>query len=270
MLSKWQELLTSTGAELALDTFYGSRAQQSSSKYHAKFMTLGAGSCAFSGLVVDEFGYRTILRTNHASVIVTDNGWYSTRQIPLPVSAAVTQQWLRIKQLPLHAGLVSFQSRGLLIVGDSHAGKSTLSSAAKRVGAGVVSDDYIRVQSVNNDLVGHRIRGFLRERNEDGDQRYWLGPDYQSLKLDAVLILDTPRERSALTSFTPCTQLSLTMALIRHSAPLFMQGFEFEGAHMRSLIAQLTQLPALKLSTGTDVKRDPAEVLQRVINELGC
>lgn len=265
----WHEFETSPGSSCILDTFYGTSPTTLARLTDVDQVVLGAGSSSNSGLVICESGYRTVLKSECAAVVLAESGWFRSPKIPKPVSAAVSQQWLRIEQLPLHAALISFKNCGLIIMGDSNAGKSTLTRAAQRAGAGIISDDYIRVQNTAAGLIGHRVRGFLRERNVDGDRCSWLGPEYRSHKLDALLILDTPKERPAATEFAACSRLSLAMALIRQSAPLFMQGFELEGAHMRKLIAHMTQLPAVKLSTGMDVKSDPDEVLRRIIHELG-
>lgn len=265
----WHGFETSENAGLVLDTFYGTEQKNRTQCRSADQMVLGAGLSPTSGLLVRETGYHTVLRSSHSATVVAEGGWFSTPQIPKPVSAAVTQQWLRVGQLPLHAALMLFQGCGLLILGDSNSGKSTLTKSALRAGAGIVSDDYIRVQHTAAALIGHRVRGFLRERNLGVDQRAWLGPEFKSQRIDAVLVLDAPDERPSVTQFASCSRLSLAMALIRQSAPLFLQDFEFEGAHMRHLIARITQLPALKLSTGTDVKHEPEVVLQRIICELG-
>ena len=89
----------------------------------------------------------------------------------LPLTAALTQQWLLAGSLSVHAAVFQVNKRTLLVLGNSLAGKSTLVRSALQVGATVVSDDLVRLafnplppDSRTQQIVAHSLRGFVRFR----------------------------------------------------------------------------------------------------------
>ncbi|MBT9585591.1 hypothetical protein IV102_19780 [bacterium] len=93
-------------------------------------------------------------------------------QMPLYASGAVF----------VHAGVVGWQGRALLLPGSSYTGKSTLTHALIRLGAEYYSDEYAVIQN-NGELVPYRRR--LTLRGESGAESRLaidsaLSPDHES------------------------------------------------------------------------------------------
>jgi hypothetical protein len=268
----WFDIPLSVDVRPALQAVFGADALRDGAfRWHD--VVLGDGPVARAGHEFLEHGFRTVLSSGMAARLSNSNieNPQHMLRVPEPIAAAVSQQWLLRGILPLHAALIVYAGRSLLVVGQSHAGKSTLTKCAHRAGAAVVSDDFIRVTAAASGarLIGHRVRGFLRERTESGEQHYWLNPEHAQAPIDGLVFLDGVRTRSPLTTIATASALSATMELFRQSSPLFLlPEFPAEAAELRRLVAGLVKLPMCKVQTGTDLIEDTDQVLQRIQSQL--
>ena len=265
----WNDIEVQSGIDSALDFFYGVTQIDKLTRALPIEFSIGHGQRAADGLFIGQRGYSTILKSGLAATIRVESADNSTSRVPDALAAAVTQQWLRLGFLPVHAAFFELNGCGLLVLGDSTSGKSTLTMAAKSVGARVISDDFIRIKLNSNGLlIGMRVRGFLREREPTGDRYHWLSPEPAEYVISAIAALQPTTKRSELNSYEKFSALSLHLELIRQSAPLFMHGFEHEAATMHRIISALTSLPHVKVKTGTEVKRAPLAALQGILRAL--
>ena len=270
MQGLWQDIEVQSGVEAALDFFYGVTQIEKQRVSLPRDFFIGHGQRAVDGLHIAQRGFSTTLKSGYAATVQVENADDSSSKLPDALVAAVAQQWLRLGLLPLHAAFFEFNGCGLLVLGDSTSGKSTLTMAAKSIGAQVVSDDFIRVRlESSGKLIGMRIRGFLRERDAAGDRYHWLSPEPTEFAITAIAALQPVTERAELNSYEKHAALSLHLQLVRQSAPLFMHGFSLEAATMHRIISALTCLPHIKVKTGTEVKHQPLPALQGILRALG-
>jgi len=201
----------------------------------------------------------------------------------LPLTAALSQQWLLSGSLSLHAAVFQVNQRTLLVLGNSLTGKSTLVRSALQIGATVVSDDLVRL-AFNNTLeqdcprlqiVAHSLRGFVRFRQVGTlpEQCIWIDPSDRrfapSMAIDAVVFLDSA-PRTAQTVISDISILEATAQLINQSAPLFLQhGFQFERAKMLAFIHRLLrQVPSIRATTGFDILNSPERAFHRLLASI--
>ena len=197
----------------------------------------------------------------------------------LPLTAALTQQWLLSGSLALHAAVFQVNQRSLLVLGNSLAGKSTLVRSALQMGAAVVSDDLVRLafkpSSLDNpsqQIIAHTLRGFVRFRQIGAlpEQSIWIDPCDQrfasSMKIDAMVFLDSA-PRATQTEISTISVLEATAQLINQSAPLFLQrGFQSERAKMLAFIQRLLQqVPIVRATTGFDILNSPELAFPRLL-----
>lgn len=67
----------------------------------------------------------------------------------------------------VHASCVSFEDKGVLILGDSGSGKSDLALRIIDAGGVLIADDYVEIRIVNGEVYGHvpdSIKGMLEIR----------------------------------------------------------------------------------------------------------
>ncbi len=203
----------------------------------------------------------------------------------MPLTAALTQQWLISDSLSMHAAVFQLHGRTLMVLGNSHAGKSTLVRSAMLLGARVVSDDFVRLKfqtASDNDLERRAVqvsaislRGFVRFRalGTLPDELIWIRPEdprfADTLPIDAVVFLDS-KARGARTEIQAITQLEATAQLINQCAPLFLRHeFQFERAKMLQLIRILLKgIPVLRATTGFDVINTPKLQFARLYKAL--
>lgn len=198
----------------------------------------------------------------------------------LPLTAALTQQWLLSGSLTLHAAVFQVNHRTLLVLGNSLAGKSTLVRSALQIGATVVSDDLVRLSfstaqppdMPDEQIIAHSLRGFVRFRQAGNlpEQCIWIDPSdrrfVSSMKIDAVVFLDSA-PRATQTVIGTISVLEATAQLINQSAPLFLRrGFQFERAKMVVFIQRiLQQLPTIRATSGFDFLNSPERAFSRLL-----
>ena len=229
------------------------------------------------GVVLSSRRYSAHLRTGREAKLELLEARHASEDISirLPLNAALTQQWLLEAQLPVHGALIGIDGRGVLFLGESKSGKSTLVRAALSLGQQIVTDDFLRITFENGVAIGHCMRGFLRFRGIDGRPDQIIALRQNELhycathRIDAVVFL-VGCERPAISSFAKISRLQATTQMINQCAALFLRReFPTERERMLALIGNLlTHLPALNVSTGFDVLRDPRAFMVRLQQEI--
>lgn len=190
-------------------------------------------------------------------------------QYRLPLNAALTQQWLLTQQLALHGALICLDGRGVLILGESYSGKSTLVQAALRMGELIVTDDFLRISFEEQWPTGHCLRGFLRFRADAGYQNERIIPlrpnsafFRSSQRIEAVIFLESG-ERPTRSVFSAISHLQATTLTINQCAPFFLRReFPLERLLMLKLIGELLRrVPTLSVATGFDLLTNPGQFM---------
>jgi hypothetical protein len=186
----------------------------------------------------------------------------------MPLTAALAQQWLLGGFLSLHAAVLQWQGRTLMVLGDSHAGKSTLVRGALQIGARVLSDDLVRISLREAAFFAHSLRGFVRFRGDQfsPETMIWIRPGdarfAARLALDGIVFLQAADgARDAHSQTESISLLDATAQLINQSAPLFLQNaFPIERQLLLNAIAALLKaLPRIRARTGLDVVHAPQQ-----------
>jgi hypothetical protein len=213
---------------------------------------------------------RALLRPDRAATLQqlssTPISLMSERSSFLPLFAALTQQWLRIGRLPVHGAVLRLGKRCVLVLGESHSGKSTLTTRALSEKTPVVSDDYVLLSNAST-LQAERLRGFLRVRTDSGEQCYTIPQAHelfpQQLQIDSVLLLQTGA-RAAQSSFFGVSALQVMSEFIQQSAPYFMRpAFVVERANLTAFAKSVSRLPAIGAIGGFDILEDFSGFLAR-------
>jgi hypothetical protein len=183
----------------------------------------------------------------------------------MPLTAALAQQFLLGGFLSLHAAVLQWQGRTLMVLGDSHAGKSTLIRGALQIGASVLSDDLVRISLCEAQFFAHSLRGFVRFRGDQctPETMIWIRPGdarfATRLALDGIVFLQADGARGAQSQTESISLLDATAQLINQSAPLFLQvAFPIERQLLLAAIGRLLKtLPHVRARTGLDVIHAP-------------
>lgn len=115
--------------------------------HHLVFATFGPSNL----FVFDIAGLR--VRAAISRKLAHDRRFWKERLLPIMVGIFGAG----IDVLPLHAACVSLDGRGLLIAGASGTGKSTLSLALAKNGAGFLSDDWTYLTCADHQLQAHGL-----------------------------------------------------------------------------------------------------------------
>jgi hypothetical protein len=233
-----------------------------------------------------EFVSATLSSGASAEVLLLRNLPAGDPKALLPLTAALTQQWLLAGFLSMHAAVVTLKRGTLLVLGNSHAGKSTLVRAALAIGARVVTDDLVRIAATEttaetaSKINASSLRGFVRFRGDhqasdetilirSGDARF-----LEQATIDGMVFLQSEtagNPRAAQTRVGAISELEASAQLINQSAPLFLQGsFPIERQLLLRFIQRLlAKLPRVQALTGRDVHTAPEQAFQTLTDALG-
>ncbi|MFM2005532.1 MAG: hypothetical protein RLZZ09_1187 [Pseudomonadota bacterium] len=225
----------------------------------------------------------------------TDNFSQPSRDLDWCFHAGVSQLLASQGAVFLHAcAFLDTDPSGILVVGESGAGKSTWAALDLRQGLKVVSDDCVMATRMT-DTPGVEIRslrGFLNFRQPTPDllpaelaanlypvrntnpREYRLAladhPQYSPVAMPDRLISCRVDRRLAQTRITAIPQPLLLAELIRASSSLFLSArYPQERAGMLPVLMALTrQMRGFRVRLGRDLFRDPDGTFQRLIDSI--
>jgi len=215
--------------------------------------------------------------------------------LPPPLNLLMAQQWARLARFPLHAAALSWKGRGILILGEQGAGKSSLVLAASSQGGEIVSDDWLLAGTVHGTVRAERLREFLMFRagapwrafgqrlQSVTRQTVSPGPDGRAvlpipdshpafpvwIPIEHVLFLQAPEgERPAHSRLEPIHQSRLLAGLVEASMPLLLTGeFSRERNRLMAVFQTLSgELPASAAELGLDLMHAPETTLDRLLS----
>jgi len=179
---------------------------------------------------------------------------------------------------PLHAALCELGGRGVLIIGSTGAGKSTLAVGLARGGFGLLTDDWVLLQegphgvalspmlravSVPDDQATDSLRAAAFEVRDDPPvrkhvlDRDHLGGSSLSTVAPALAVL-LERVESEVSEIVPATQRECLARALGQSA-LATADVAAAAAQARVVRLMLSRAHCLCLRAGRDLGRDPAE-----------
>jgi hypothetical protein len=193
-----------------------------------------------------------------------------------------------------HAAAFEVDGAELLVVGPSHAGKSTLSAAVLAAGGTVVSDDsvilglsddgtpstgalrrdlWLREGSV--ELLPEALRARLWEASSFGERRWALQrEDFADrfrtrIQPGAVVLLRRDRRLRA-SRIRKVSSAEGLAGLIMTSSPLFLSGrYPVERERcMPGLLAVVNGVPCFEARMGNDLVDDPVTTVQRLVDAI--
>ncbi|MBI4913933.1 MAG: hypothetical protein HY823_14475 [Acidobacteria bacterium] len=193
-------------------------------------------------------------------------------------------------RLALHGMAALLGGTGVVALGDSQSGKSTLALACLRAGGRILTDDHLLVdpasrppglRALRRDL---RLRGGSRSlvpsalapllQEEDPPGRCFLPRDaapqafLESLTPQRLLIL-APDPRPSRLEVVPLEQARTLSGALRAASPLFHSGrYAAERAGLwPSLQALVEHLPSFLVALGPDLLADPEGVLAELLEQ---
>ena len=193
-----------------------------------------------------------------------------------------------------HGAALEVGGAELLVVGPSHAGKSTLSAAVLAAGGTVVSDDsvilgldddgtpsagalrrdlWVREGSV--ELLPEALRARLCEASSFGERRWGLEREIFAdrfrirIQPDAVVFLRRDRRVRGFRLRKVSSAEGLA-GLIMTSSPLFLSGrYPVERERcMPGLLALVNGVPCFEVRMGKDLVDDPVTTVQRLVDAI--
>ncbi len=205
------------------------------------------------------------------------------------IGAALTQAMALAGRVPLHAMAAEIDGVGVLAVGDTMAGKSTLALAVLHAGGRVVSDDFLLVGGAPGrpEIGALRRDVFVREGSfelipDDLRERFTTmgaGPGRRVLRRadapgrfaaliapDVVWFLDGERTASA-AEVRPLSQAAALAALISASSSLFASGrYREERARVLPALAAIAESARCSaVRDGEQLLRAPAIVIRELL-----
>jgi hypothetical protein len=214
--------------------------------------------------------------------------------LPPPLNLLMAQQWARLARFPLHAAALRWKGRGVLILGERGAGKSSLVLAALTRGAEVVSDDWLLAGAPNGTVRVERLREFLMFRSgtpwqafgkrlqQITGQAVLSGPDGRFvlkipdsrpffpvwIPIEQTLFLRVPEgERRSQSRLDPIHQSRLLAGLVEASMPLLLTDeFGIERKRLMTAFRKMTGgVPARAAELGQDLVYAPEATLDRLL-----
>lgn len=186
--------------------------------------------------------------------------------LPLLLIGSVPAWWLNLRgESILHASAVAIGNEALAFIGASGMGKSTLATLLCSAGAGLVTDDVLRLKAEGDNFLCHWGTGELRlrpnatalaelfppaqaSRSSDGRSTLLLAPSETALpRLRAILIPQPSREQRELAA----ERLTLVQAAFRLNGYPRVYGWQRDEPRRRQfeLFARLAEsVPVFRMS----------------------
>jgi hypothetical protein len=249
---------------------------------------------AATGDTTHDFGsWRTVLRPGNGSdtVFSIGDGVAVSSEFDRAIDLCVTHAIALRGGVVVHGAAFDAGGRGVLVVGDSGSGKSTVAAAALRLGARVVSDDLLLVARRSSGGIGvETLRCELYFRAPgvsivppsmveklvpipDSEEVRWrLTPDDEpSSFVDSVvpgrLWLVSVDRRLRESRIAAVDQAEALAWLVRGMSGLSLSGgFDDERIPILDLLADLVaSCPAVKVRLGRDLLAEPEDTMDRIL-----
>jgi hypothetical protein len=208
------------------------------------------------------------------------------------LGAALTHAMALLGCLPLHGMAAEVDGIGVLALGDSMAGKSTLALAMLHAGGHIVSDDFLLAQFKDGRLVVSALRqdlyvregsfelipaelGPLFSSNDAGLGRMKLSRNLapqafiNEVSPQVIWFLDGTR-RSAKLFVIEFSQAEAFRSLLQIGSPLFISNrYNAEKSAVLPQIVHIVQSARnFSVQTGSNLFKSPSSVIQRLLKEI--
>ena len=217
-------------------------------------------------------------------------------EFPMPkcLMVAIAHQWARLGRMTLHAAAIEYQGTGLLALGRSGAGKTTLSLAAIAAGGRIVSDDWVMLREENGALLCtslrdrllvrtsdasqtllHQVGGRLKAGKKTPDKRWFDGRAGELMRgkmhCGAIVALRQEDPRPDQSNFERLKPASLYSEILNATSALLMSNrLATEAAALQRLARQLNRLPSVSMTGGKDVTEVPIGTCDRLAQALSA
>jgi len=207
---------------------------------------------------------------------------------------AISHAFARQGGAIMHGAAFELDRQGVLVLGLSHGGKSTLSALALRVGARVVSDDtllasrdqegHMRVEALRENLylreptqtlLPDALQAGLRPASFRGEHRWVLDRSSaasftRSVRPSTVLCTTIDRRLKA-TQVRPMAKADVLTELMRASSPLFLSPrYPVERAAMLPVLMGLAMSTSgFRVRLGQDLLANPDATFRRLLDATG-
>ncbi len=205
------------------------------------------------------------------------------------IGAALTHTLALVGCLPLHGMAAEIDGIGVLALGDSMAGKSTLALAILHAGGRIVSDDFLLAQFKEDRIVVSALRQdlYVREgsyrvipdelrslftRESTDPNRLWLSRNYAPQAFVAevhpqVLWFLHGEQRPAKFHIAEMSQAKALCLLMGMGSPLFIsKRFSEEQASIRHRLVQIVQTSCCyRIRVGSDLLGSPGRIVRELL-----
>lgn len=217
---------------------------------------------------------------------------------PLPINALETALFRALliqKALTLHALVFNHQGIGVMVLGESGAGKTTLALAALSAGATIVSDDNVALRKEGQSICAYSMRPFLQIRRNTLQKMKTealpmslaaTDPIHQTTILEKTSIPDAFIDRTVISNIlilppagssraeqstvTAASRADGLTAAIGASLPhLFALNTEQLGLDPGALLMSLLATDGcFHLNTGSNLMDNPGEEIAHIVRSL--
>lgn len=212
----------------------------------------------------------------------------------MALEAALSRAFLLRNSLAMHALVLDYQGFGVLALGVSGAGKTTLALAGLAAGAKVVSDDRVLLQQAEEKLVARSMRPFLQIRPDtlrrfpsgllptalDGMQagsggvvrlarRHSPETFVSSASIQAIVLLSAV-SRGKTVQAAPADHAQVLSAIIGGSSPfLFSESADpFSRSVLTFIASAMMGIRSLRVVVGTSLLDDPVREFNSLMAHL--
>ena len=227
---------------------------------------------------------------SYVSLIEASGSSVSTLELSEALSASLSHALASCDLLPVHACAFSWAGRGFLVVGPSRSGKSTLAAAILKIGGRLCSDDAVilsRRELGRLEATWFRRSLLFRTSTEGAlpkeillrTRKVWdQVANENRLRLDreriptlvtntiepTVMWLLEPHYNRRKSTVSRATQAEALACLLAESLPIYAmagQSSETSRAWIRTLVALVASMPAMRIETARDFFDVPEPVV---------
>lgn len=239
--------------------------------------------------LVNRAGVAWILPGGRIARVATDPAFDGLFEIDELIGAGLTQAMALAGRVPLHGMAAEIDGVGVLAVGQSMAGKSTLALATLHAGGRVVSDDFLlvgsepgrpEIRALRRDLyVREGSYGLIPDELRERFSAAGAGPGRQVLRQDdvperfaaavtpeVVWFMDGERAASAIEAHK-ISQAAALALMIAATSPLFVSGrYREERARVLPALAAIVESArCFSVRLGAVLLRSPGIVMRELL-----